>query len=49
MEIVLCCGRRGGCPVLKKTDYGWHISDDFGGEVNLKEDELEELCKAVVK
>jgi len=28
---------------MKKTEYGYKISDDFGGEVKLKESELKAL------
>ena len=45
-KVKLCCGRR-KCPVLKKTEYGYSISDDFGGEVKLKKDELEVLIDTV--
>ena len=38
-KIILCCGR-GACPEVTSTDYGYEISDDFGGTVQLTEEEM---------
>ena len=41
-QILLCCGK-GRCPVLKKskekTDH-YTLTDDFGGEVSLTQEQL---------
>ena len=44
METSLC-GRAKCCPTIKKTGYGYLIRDDFGGQVNLKPEELKNLVK----
>jgi hypothetical protein len=40
--VLLCCGK-GRCPVLKKskekTDH-YTLTDDFGGEVSLTQEQL---------
>ena len=38
-RVLLCCGK-GRCPIVEKTDYGFEITDDFGGKVKLTSDQL---------
>tara|TARA_R110002020_G_scaffold461776_1_gene680872 strand:- start:240 stop:440 length:201 start_codon:yes stop_codon:yes gene_type:complete len=48
--IILCCGKA-GCPTLTKSDESdlLVLTDDFGGEVKLKEEELEKISDALIE
>ena len=47
--IILCCGKA-NCPTLTKSDESdlLVLTDDFGGEVKLKEEELEKISDALI-
>ena len=48
-QVKLCCGK-GGCPRLSKTKDGLiRIEDDFGGAVELQEEEAQLIHKALSK
>lgn len=48
--IILCCGKA-KCPTLTKSEESdlLVLTDDFGGEVKLKEEELEKISDALVE
>jgi len=45
MTKVVLCGGRKCCAEVTTTDYGYEISDDFGGSVQLTKEEMELLKK----
>ena len=48
-SIRLCCGRKGGCPVVKSDEGKIKITDDYGNEVTMSEDEAKMIGNAVNK
>ena len=48
--IILCCGKA-NCPTLTKSDESdlLILTDDFGGEVKLSEEELERISHALAE
>ena len=48
-SIRLCCGRKGGCPVVKSEEGKIKIEDDYGNEITITQEEARELGSAVDK
>lgn len=48
-EVILCCGGK-GCPKLSKNTKGMiEIKDDFGGKIEIKEEEAQLIQGALEK
>lgn len=46
-EATLCCGRKNGCPVVKKKEGKILISDDYGNTIQVELDQALAISEAV--
>lgn len=48
--VILCCGKK-ACPTLTQNPESdlFTLKDDFGGVVNLREEELDKISDALIE